>query len=163
MARPAMAACSQQDKRVIAFPTTAAEPQVAWDKYDHIAPGTYPAFSRSARIYRDPAFRRWQCVVHFDILDASLQQVIARLAWFLNLGTDDKPHAGRRGNYWAAWCDANGSPPKRSDRLTPRTFERRHATVVVEDVKKDFQGRSLEQPAYSKVARVLSWNTGGRL
>lgn len=150
----------RQPVTVIEFPG-AAEPAITWANYDHVAPGTYPSYCRSAHVHRDPVFKRWTCAVRFDILDASLINVIARLVWFLNLGKGDKPHAGRRGNYWAAWCEANDGPPKRSDRMTPSVFVRRHATVIVEDVTKNHKGIALAEPAYSKIKAVLSWETGG--
>lgn len=148
-------------KRVITFPS-AAEPQITFHSYDHIAPGTYQAFSRAAKVYRDPVFKRWTCVVWFDVLDGSLINVITQLAWFLNLGTGDKPHAGRRSNFWSAWCAGNGTVPKRGDRMTPAVFVHRHATVRVESVTKNHKGVTFAEPTYSKITRVISWNTGGR-
>jgi hypothetical protein len=136
------------------------EPAVTWKSYDCIPAGTYRAFSQSARIYRDRVFKRWQCAVAFDILNDSLLDRIAQLYWFLNLGDGEKPHAGRRGKFWSAWCAANGSPPKRVDRLSANIFIRRHATVLVVDVLKNHEGIALTEPSYSKVERVVSWDTG---
>ncbi len=151
---------AEPERRVIAFPSP--EPQVTFASYDYIEPGTYQGFSRSAKIYQDKFFKRWTCVVLFDVLDGSLVNVIARLAWYLNLGTGDKPRAGRRGNFWAAWCAAKGSAPKRGDRMTAAVFVHRHVTVEVESVTKNHEGISLSEPSYSKIARIVSWNTGGR-
>lgn len=136
------------------------EPAVTWKSYDHIAAGTYPAFCQSARIQRDPVFKRWGCTVVFDVLSDSLLDRIAQLYWFLNLGDGEKPHAGRRGKFWSAWVLANGHPPKRVDRLSARVFVRRHATVVVVDVMKNHEGIALSEPSYSKIQRVISWDTG---
>lgn len=146
---------SASPRRVLAFPTS--EPEVTFKTYDHIEPGTYPAYSRSARIYLDAQFHRWVCLVQFDILDDSLTTTIAELTWFLNMGSKEKPHAGLRSNYRAAWCAANGGKnPSRGDRMQPKVFLHRHATVVV----KDPATREGNEPAYSKIQRIISWNTG---
>jgi|ERR1019366_8374788 hypothetical protein len=142
-----------------------AEPKISWTPRDRIAPGNYPAFSHRAKIYRDPMFKRWSCAVAFSITDDSLTQTIARLAWFLNLGRGETPHAGRRSKFWAAYCLANGGhPPTRADRsLSPRIFERRQCTVEVRDVDRDFSGLTASgESSYSVVTRVISWNTGGQ-
>jgi hypothetical protein len=140
-----------------------AEPEVAWRPRDHITPGQYPAFSCNAKIFRDGIYKRWTCLVNFDVLDDSLIVVIARLGWFLNLGHGEEPRAGQRGRYWAAWILANsGRAPKRNDRLAPGIFRNRHAVVLVRDVERDFRGVTSQEP-YSVVADVLSWETGGGL
>ena len=140
-----------------------SEPDITWTHTPRIEPGTYPAFSRSARLYKDGTFQRWVCSVQFDVLEADLATVKARLTWFLNMGEAEKPHAGRRGLYWCAWVVANGTQPKRSDRLSPRVFVSRYALVLVGDTTKDFkQVKVREDSAYSVVRNVLRWETGRR-
>ena len=138
------------------------EPEIAWAFVPRIAPGDHPAISRGASVYRDRQFKRWVCAVQFDILSSSLMEVTARLTWFLNLGPREKPKAGRRTNYWAAWVKANGGPPKRRDRLSARVFEGRHAIVLVEDTRKT-HGRAFigAEESYSVVREVIEWRTGG--
>jgi hypothetical protein len=137
-------------------------PEISWTFTARVDPGVYPAYSRSAAVYRDRQFKRWVCAVQFDVLDGSLTQVIARLTWYLNLGTREKPHAGRRGNYWSAWTMANGGPPKRNDRLSLRVFERRHAMVTVEDTCKTYRQTVISvDESYSVVRDVVEWQTGG--
>lgn len=127
-----------------------------------IEPGEYPAFSRSAAVYSDGLYQRWVCAVQFDILSDSLIETIARLTWYLNMGNRDKPHAGRRGKYWAAWIKANDGPPKRNDRLSPRVFERRYAVVRVDDTTKTHrQDPTDEQNCYSVVRDVVRWEQIG--
>ena len=138
-----------------------AEPEISWRYCDRIEPGEYRAQSRSAKVYRDGCFRRWVCAVQFDVLDDSLIVVVARLTWYLNLGSKDKPRAGRRGEYWRAWVLANGGPPKRKDRLSHNVFAGRHAIVRVEDTRHDFKGAANPENAYSVVRNVLEWETGG--
>ena len=108
-----------------------AEPEIAWHYCDRMEPGEYPAFSRSAKVYRDGQFRRWVCATQFDILDVSLTKTLARLTWYLNLGSGEKARAGRRSSYWAAWVKANNGQPKRTDRLYPSVFVKRYAIVSV--------------------------------
>ncbi|MFL6353663.1 MAG: hypothetical protein ACJ74Z_17685 [Bryobacteraceae bacterium] len=127
-----------------------------------IDPGQYPAYCCSAGVYRDRQFKRWVCAVQFDVLDASLTRVIARLTWYINLGARDKPHAGRRGNYWSAWTKANGGPPKRNDRLSPSVFKGRHAIVTVEDTCKTHCQKAISSDeSYSVIRDVVEWQTGG--
>src|SRR5438445_4097916 len=94
------------------------EPEIAWHHSDRIEPGSYYAFSRSARVYRDRQFKRWVCDVQFDILDVALTNVLTQVTWYLNLGSGEKPRAGRRGGYWAAWVKVNSEQPKRTDRIS---------------------------------------------
>ena len=137
------------------------QPEISWTFTPRIDPGQYPAISRSAAVYRDRQFKRWVCAVQFDVLDGSLTRVIARLTWYLNLGARDKPHAGRRANYWTAWRRANGGPPKRNDRLSPRVFECRHVMVAVEDTSKTYRQNVVSaDESYSVVRDVVEWQTG---
>jgi hypothetical protein len=139
-------------------------PEIWWTFTARIDPGEYPAYSRSAAVYRDRQFKRWVCAVQFDVLDGSLTNVLARVTWYINLGSSDKPHAGRRGNFWSAWVRANGGPPKRNDRLSPRVFEHRHATVRVEDTRKTHRQNVISaEESYSVVRDVVEWQTGGPL
>jgi len=137
-----------------------AEPEISWTFSPRIDAGVYPAFSRTAKVYRDGQFKRWVCAVHFDVLDGGLIDVFARLTWFLNLGEGEKPHAGRRTNYWRAWVAANEAPPKRKDRLSSRVFVSRYARVVVGDTAKDAkQMRVAGEHAYSVIREVLQWES----
>lgn len=139
-----------------------AEVEITWTHTPRIDPGEYPAFCRSANIYRDGQFKRWVCAVQFDVLTSDISEVLARLTWFLNLGDGETPHATRRKNYWRAWVAANGSQPKRKDRLAPRVFARRYARVIVADTTKDFKQTAVTRDgAYSVIRRVVSWESGG--
>jgi hypothetical protein len=138
-----------------------AEHEISFTHVPCIPAGEYPASSHDAKVYWDKGFRRWVCAVQFDILDASLFNVIARLTWYLNLGSRDKPRAGRRTKFWAAWVQANGGP-KRKDRMTGRVFEFRHATVIVTSTGKTHNsGIVSPEMSYSVVNWVVEWRTGG--
>jgi hypothetical protein len=139
-----------------------AQPEISWVYVPRIQPGDYPGRSRFATVYADKQFKRWVCAVQFDILSNSLMEVVGRVTWYLNLGTRDKPHAGRRGNYYAAWIKANGGLPKRRDRLSPRVFEGRYARVRVGDTTKNHKQDLIgAEEAYSVIRSVLRWETGG--
>lgn len=131
------------------------EPEIQWQDYDRISPGVYPAYCRWAKRYFDRGFKRWTCLLRFEVLSSDLVRVIANVPMWLNLGAKDKPHAGRRRRYFAEWIHANGGAPHRTDRLSPDVFTRRMARVVVADTKSD--------APYSKVSKILSWETGGSL
>jgi hypothetical protein len=137
------------------------EPQIIWDHTPRLEPGQYRAYCRSAKIYRDPQFKRWVCAVQFDVLSEDLTQKLARLTWFLNLGNGEEPRVTRRKNYWKAWIAANGAQPKRRDRTSPRIFVKRYAVVVVADTTKDFRQQNVsEEHAYSVIREVVRWETG---
>lgn len=129
-----------------------SEPAVQWPHYDRIEPGIYPAYCRWAKHYRDPGFKRWTCLLRFDVLSNDLMRVLARVPLWMNLGAGDKPHAGRRTNYFKEWVRANGQPPARQDRLSPRIFTGRMAQVEIGDTGGD--------APYSVVRRILAWKTG---
>ena len=138
-----------------------AEPEITWTHIPRLEPGVYSGYSRSARIVRDGYYKRWYCAVQFDVLSDDLTEVLAELTLFLNMGDAERPHAGRRGNYWQAWTAANGGPPSRKDRLSPRVFARRYARVSVGNTTKNFkQAVIAESCMYSVVRDVVRWDTG---
>lgn len=131
------------------------EPDIEWREYPLIESREYPAYCRWAKRYRDPAFKRWTCLLRWDVLTDDLLTVIAALPCWLSLGDRERPHASRRGKYMKAWVRANGGPPTRGDRLSPRVFVRRMARVEVGDTD------SKKSPApYSVVRKILAWETG---
>ncbi len=137
-----------------------AEPEITWQHVPRLKPGEYKAYCRAAKIYRDGAYKRWVCAIHFDVLDDSLQKM-GRLTWYLNLGSEDAPHATRRKKYWDAWVKANGGAPKRKDRLSPSVFVKRYAVVVVGDTAKNSKQELITgEFAYSVVKDVVRWETG---
>jgi len=139
------------------------EPEIVWRFTPRLEPREYSAYCRSAKIYYDRSFRRWVCAVQFDALSDDRLQVLGRVTWFLNLGKKDKATVTRRGNYWIAWNQANGGPPRRNDRMSPKIFTRRYARVIVADTAKTFnQSAASEGSAYSVVRSVVCWETGGR-
>jgi hypothetical protein len=131
---------------------TRVEPAIAWRDYARIAPRVYSAYCRWARHYRDRGYKRWTCLLRFDVLSDDLMRVVARLPLWMNLGQQEQPQAGRRSRYFVEWVRANGGPPTRQDRLSPRVFKDRLAKVEVGDSNGD--------APYSVVRKILSWETG---
>ena len=127
----------------------AAEPEIAWQDYDRIEPGVYFGYCKWAKRYQYPRFRRWTCLLRFDVLSDDLLQVLARVPWWMSLGKREKPHAGRGSRYFREWVRANGRPPTRGDRLSPKVFTRRMARVEIADTK--------SEAPYSVVRRIISW------
>src|SRR5438132_1015972 len=72
------------------------ELSVQWQDYDRIAPGVYPAYVRSARTYRDPQYKRWTCLLRFDVLNETLTRTIAHVPFWLNLSDYVRPLGGSR-------------------------------------------------------------------
>jgi hypothetical protein len=126
--------------------------EVLWSDYPRIEPDTYTAYSRSARWYLDPNFKRWVCLVVFEVLSLDTAHFIARIPLFLNGGNEPLPRAGRRSRFWTEWMRAAGRTPRRGDRLSLKVFTRRMARVAVRDT----EGES----PYSVVDEILFWETG---
>jgi hypothetical protein len=127
--------------------------QIEWADYDRVQPGEYSAYCRSGSQYFDRGYKRWVCILRFDLLAPNKVDVVARVQMWLSLGDGKRPRAARRGRFFQEWVRANGGPPVRGDRLSVRVFIRRMARVVVGDTN----GPS---GAYSVVQKVLDWETG---
>lgn len=125
---------------------------VDWSDYPRIDPGIYSAYSRTAYWYWDPYFKRWVCLVSFDVLSEDLLHSIGKVPFFLNGASGERPKAGRRSKYWSEWVRAASRAPARKDRLSPSVFVRRMARVELDDT----EGAT----PYSVVRKVLTWETG---
>jgi hypothetical protein len=135
-----------------------AEPEIEWREYPLIQSREYPAYCKSAQRYRDPQFKRWTCLLRWDVLTDDLLTVIATVPQWFPLGSGENPSASCRGVYLKEWVRANGGPPKRGDRVPPRVFTRRMARVEVGDT--DPQKSPVP---YSVVRKIVSWETGAGL
>ena len=133
------------------------EPEIEWREYPRITPGEYYAYCNWGKHYKDPGFRSWKCLLRWLVLkDDRLTEIATVPQWFA-LGDGETPHGSRRGNYLKEWVRANGGPPVRGDRLSPRVFTRRVARVAVGDTDPE------KSPVpYSVVRRIVSWETGAR-
>jgi hypothetical protein len=129
-----------------------AEVEVQWDNYARLEPGKYPSYCRTARWYRDPQFQRWTCLLRFDVLSTDLLRTLATVPFWMNGGNRERPRAGRRSMYFSEWIRAASRAPTRADRLTPRIFIRRFASVMIRDTK--------GLAPYSVIDKILSWDTG---
>ena len=127
------------------------EPEL--DVYPLVPNGTYRAYSSSARVYFDKGYKRWTCLIRWDLLGDDGAN-IARVPCWLSLGNGPKPHAGRRGRYLVEWVRAHGGPPSRGDRLPPKVFVRRIATVEV-----GISDPTKSAVPYSVVRTIVRWET----
>jgi hypothetical protein len=118
-----------------------------------IPSGQYLAFCREAEMYFDGGFKRWTCLLDFDILTERFEPIAKLPLWF-NLGKGRKPQVTRRSNFLAAWIKANGAPPSRIDRLSPKVFLRRMCRVTV--------GDSNGKMPRSVVREIVAWETGSQ-
>lgn len=128
------------------------EPAVQWPEYPRIEPGNYSAYCKRAKWYWEPGFKRWTCILLFDIFTEGQTRSLGTIPMWFNGGTGERPKAGRRTLYLPAWVLANGGPPARRDRLSPSVFVRRMARVKVGDTKGPLP--------YSVVRQILEWCTG---
>lgn len=145
----------QTSTSTVSFPARRHElgDAIEWNDYPRVTPGEYFANCYFAKRYCDPGFRRWTCLLRWDVLSDDLQQTIAKCVplWF-PLGNGATPRASRRGKYLREWVRANGGPPGKGDRLSPRVFTRRIARVEIGDT---------DSPVpYSVVRKIIRWETG---
>jgi hypothetical protein len=135
-------------------PTTnrsSPEPVCDVDPYPRYAPGVYEVRCVRARVYRDPQFKCWKCLVEFQFLNDE-----AKVVGFFNMGTGEKPKAGRRSRYYAAWVMANGEMPKKRQVVSCRVFEGKIFKVRVEDIATRHDGGEHPEAAiYSTVKEIL--------
>jgi hypothetical protein len=134
------------------------EPEIEWRDYPRIQPGSYFAYCRWAKKYHDRGFRRWTCLLRFNVLSDDLLRSLGSVPCWLNLSGGEKPFAGRRSRYFAEWIRANGMAPMRGDRLSPRVFVGRMTRVEIDDTDP-----AKSAAPYSVVRKILSWETGGVL
>lgn len=138
-----------------------SEPEITFTVQPRVEPGRYVGYCRSASSYFDKQFRRWVCAVQFDVFDDLEINILARLTWYLNLGSKKGPRASRRGKFMPAWTRANGTPPKRHDRISLKVFEQRYAVVLVGDTQKAHNSGSIDPDlSYSIIRDVVEWRTG---
>jgi hypothetical protein len=79
------------------------------------------------------------------------------VCWFLNLGTEAKPKAGRGSNYWRAWVIANGEMPRKRQILSVRIFVGKNFLVRIGDVEKRMDGgEHSEIEKYSVIQEIIS-------
>jgi hypothetical protein len=132
-----------------------SEPRVELPEYPRITPGVYRGYSAVAKFHFDRFFGRWVCFVRWNVLSDDLARLIARIPLWWSLGSGTRPRASRRGKYLKEWVRANGGPPVRGDRLSPKVFRHRMARVEVGDTDS-----SRSPVPYSVVKKIIEWETG---
>ena len=126
-------------------------PAIEWKEYPRIPAGEYRAFCKWGKQYRDPGFKKWLVLLRWDVFSDGFAP-LGCVPMFYSLGDSDRPRATRRGKYLPDWVKANGAPPKRGDRLSPRVFVARFARIEVHDANSPIP--------YSVVCRIVEWETG---
>jgi hypothetical protein len=135
-------------------PQLVDEPSVDWTEYACLEPGVYSAYCKSAKWYWEKGFKRWTCMLRFEILAEGSLTPLATIPMWLSGGEgEEQPSAGRRSRYFIEWVRAKGGPPVRRDRLSPRVFIHRMAKVRVADTSRG-------PVPYSVVREILEWSTG---
>ena len=129
-----------------------------------IEPGSYRAYARFAKgPYLDRFTGRWTVLVLWDVMADNFDTIARDVPMFFSLGEGKRPKAGRSSRYFHEWCVANGGPPRRDDRTSPRVFTNRFARVLVRDTKRSrYDARRAPAP-YSVIDKVLEWDTGSAL
>lgn len=132
-------------------PLAGTDPICEQDPYPCYVAGKYEAQCTDVKIYRDPQFHRWMARLSFGIVPGGRPVMM-----FLNLGTGEKPEAGRRSNYFHAWTIANDAVPKKRQRLSPNVFVGKIFEVEIGDVKKRHDGRDHPECAvYSVIKEIV--------
>ena len=150
---PSRGAASSRRMHPVSALGLESEPAVKWADYPRIEPGVYRAYCKKAHWYWERGFKRWTCILLFDVLDGNLESRFGTVPIWFNGGNGDAPQTGRRTRYFAEWVKANGKPPPRKDRLSPKAFAKRMAKVRVGDTTKGIA-------PYSIVLEILEWSTG---
>jgi len=100
-------------------------------RFPRLPAGAREMICTEARMYRDPGFNAWKVRLRFhDLLNEE------HVFGFFHLSRGSKPVIGRRSRYYAAWVMANGGPPRRRDRLSPRVFKGKWFLLRIRDVRK---------------------------
>jgi hypothetical protein len=127
------------------------EPICDDEQYPRYEPATYDVRCIGAEVYRDPRFRCWKCRLECQFLTER-----AVVSGFLNLGTGDKPNAGRGSEYRRVWIMANAAQPKKRQVLSARVFEGKFFRVRIGDTERRYDGREhLEAERYSTIKEFL--------
>ena len=69
---------------------------IEWSDYPRVKPGEYVAYCAWVGRYWDSHFKRWTCLLRFDLLEKDGTTVIAQVPMWLSLGNGDSPRASRR-------------------------------------------------------------------
>jgi hypothetical protein len=117
-----------------------------------LKPGEYLMRCLEGDCYPDPQYKRQVCRLVFS---SPLVHEGVTVYGFINLG-DGARCPGRRSRYWKAWTLANGTAPRRGQKMTPRVFVDKWFKVSIADVIKDAEGKEHSSAQiYSTVREIL--------
>ena len=129
-----------------------ADPVSEHDPYPRHEPGVYEVRCYHTAQYRSKAFRRWVCR-----LDCQLIWEPGEVCGFFNLGSGDKPHAGRKSLYWRVWVMASGAQPRKRQVLTRAVFVDKIFRVRIGDVTERYdQTEASEAERYSTIEEFIA-------
>ncbi len=125
------------------------------ETYARIPPGIYQASCTGLQGPQwVPAYQRWSLRLNFMLLDGETE-----VSAFLNMGSNPKRKSyGRQSKFYKAWCQANGEPPCKGQRLVFASFTEPgllYTVRVADAVKDDHQKDKPDVLVYSKVMDIL--------
>lgn len=113
--------------------------------------GTYDLRCVRARVYRDPAFKRWTCRLLFQFLDST-----DTVYGFLNLGTGAQATIGKRSKFYRAWAKASHVRPRKGARMSHAIFVDKIFRARIRTVKNSYDGGAHGSTTqYSVVGEIL--------
>jgi len=134
------------------WPRTVMPPVCDEEPYPRYKPGEYLVRCLGGVIYRDPRFKSHKCRLDFQLLDEPVE-----VSAFFHLGCKEQPVAGRGSEYRRVWVIANGSQPRKRQRLSLRVFKDKIFRVRIDDTRKRHDGRAHpEAEVYSTVKEILA-------
>lgn len=123
-----------------------------------VSPGEYELRCVEQKIYRSKLFKRWVCKLVFQFMPRHEED--GTICFFLNLGDGNGPNAQPRSKYRRYWSLANGSKPRRADRMTARVFLNKIFLARVDYTEKTYDGGQHNSVSRNSVVRDLVRVTG---
>src|SRR5215469_13378660 len=85
-----------------------SKPNIATTLGTLVATGEYQAYVTVADYYFHRAWKRWTCILKFDLFDKNLNRIARGIPMWFALGKGKDPRAGRGSKYFKLWFQANG-------------------------------------------------------
>jgi hypothetical protein len=133
------------------------EPICVDDPYPHYKEGDYDVICVSVVTYPDPRFRGRGSDGHVRPtnkcrLDCVMVTSQEPISGFFNLGNEPQPVVRRGSKYRRVWIMANGTAPRKRQRMSARTFVGKVFRVRIGNVSKDYeQGAHPDGAVYSTI------------
>jgi len=128
------------------------EPAVEWADYPRLEPGDYPAYCKRAKWYWEPGFKRWTCILLFDVLRKSSQNIAWNRSDVVQRRCRKEAKGGEADALLPRMGESQRQPAGPQGSFVPSVFVRRMAQVRVADTSGPIP--------YSVVRQILEWSTG---